>query len=86
MLRLSRKAGCTREVCSSFFILVSFDVCWDICTRTLETPCLSYVGEYIKNWRPRYFQLWSDGNFLGYKDVPRKDEEPEPLNKFTVQS
>ncbi|XP_046858995.1 RAC-alpha serine/threonine-protein kinase-like [Xenia sp. Carnegie-2017] len=41
-------------------------------------------GEYIKNWRPRYFQLWDDGNFLGYKDKTKTDEEP--LNKFTVQN
>ena len=24
------------------------------------------VGEYIKNWRPRWFQLKSDGSFRGY--------------------
>ena len=42
------------------------------------------AGEYIKNWRPRYFQLWSDGSFLGYKDPSKMDDEP--LNNFTVQS
>ena len=42
------------------------------------------LGEYIKNWRPRYFQLWSDGSFLGYKDPSKMDDEP--LNNFTVQS
>ncbi|KAL9957915.1 hypothetical protein ACROYT_G034870 [Oculina patagonica] len=40
-------------------------------------------GEYIKNWRPRYFQLWSDGSFIGYKEVP-KSKEVEPLNNFSV--
>jgi len=40
-------------------------------------------GEYIKNWRPRYFQLWSDGSFIGYKEVP-KSREVEPLNNFSV--
>ncbi|XP_071834760.1 RAC-gamma serine/threonine-protein kinase-like [Apostichopus japonicus] len=40
-------------------------------------------GEYIKNWRPRYFQLRSDGSFLGYKERPRKDTS-EVLNNFTV--
>ncbi|XP_074628418.1 RAC-alpha serine/threonine-protein kinase-like [Acropora palmata] len=40
-------------------------------------------GEYIKTWRARYFQLWSDGSFIGYKDVP-KSRETEPLNNFSV--
>eukprot|EP00493_Phyllostaurus_siculus_P026991 UN27337 len=40
-------------------------------------------GEYIKNWRPRYFQLMSDGSFLGYKDKPSKPGF-EPLNNFSV--
>lgn len=40
-------------------------------------------GEYIKNWRPRYFQLWSDGSFIGYKEIP-KSRETEPLNNFSV--
>lgn len=40
-------------------------------------------GEYIKNWRPRYFQLWSDGSFIGYKEVP-KSRDVEPLNNFSV--
>ncbi|XP_031564380.1 RAC-gamma serine/threonine-protein kinase-like [Actinia tenebrosa] len=40
-------------------------------------------GEYIKNWRPRYFQLWSDGSFIGYKEIP-KSKDAVPLNNFTV--
>ena len=44
-----------------------------------------FSGEYIKNWRPRYFQLWSDGSFIGYKEVP-KSREVEPLNNFSVSS
>lgn len=40
-------------------------------------------GEYIKNWRPRYFQLWSDGSFVGYKELP-KSKDTEPLNNFSV--
>jgi RAC serine/threonine-protein kinase len=42
-----------------------------------------FLGEYIKNWRPRYFQLWSDGSFIGYKEVP-KNKDAVPLNNFTV--
>ena len=44
-----------------------------------------FSGEYIKNWRPRYFQLWSDGSFIGYKEIP-KSRETEPLNNFSVSS
>ncbi|XP_068688435.1 RAC-gamma serine/threonine-protein kinase-like [Montipora capricornis] len=40
-------------------------------------------GEYIRTWRSRYFQLWSDGSFIGYKEVP-KSRETEPLNNFSV--
>jgi RAC serine/threonine-protein kinase len=28
------------------------------------------AGEYIKNWRPRFFRLYSDGTFLGFKNGP----------------
>ena len=31
----------------------------------LLTMCVR-PGEYIKNWRPRWFQLKSDGSFRGY--------------------
>ena len=44
-----------------------------------------FLGEYIKNWRPRYFQLWSDGSFVGYKELP-KSKDTEPLNNFSVAS
>lgn len=39
-------------------------------------------GEYIKNWRPRYFVLKTDGAFLGYKERPTIDTAP--LNNFNV--
>ncbi|XP_028409048.1 RAC-alpha serine/threonine-protein kinase-like [Dendronephthya gigantea] len=51
--------------------------------KIVKEGWLQKRGEYIKNWRPRYFQLWSDGSFLGYKDPAKTDEEP--LNNFTVQ-
>lgn len=41
-------------------------------------------GEYIKNWRPRWFVLKSDGSFYGYKARPESDDV-EPLNHFSVQ-
>jgi RAC serine/threonine-protein kinase len=40
-------------------------------------------GEYIKNWRKRYFQLKSDGAFIGFKTPPAGGVN-EPLNNFTV--
>lgn len=49
----------------------------------VKTGWLQKRGEYIKNWRPRYFQLWSDGSFIGYKEVP-KSRETERLNNFSV--
>ncbi|XP_065052422.1 RAC-gamma serine/threonine-protein kinase-like [Rhopilema esculentum] len=45
---------------------------------------VSKRGEYIKNWRPRYFKLMSDGSFLGFKEKPAK-ENTEPLNNFSVE-
>lgn len=44
-----------------------------------------FTGEYIKNWRPRYFILRSDGEFFGFKDKPKRETNLEPLNKFSVE-
>lgn len=44
------------------------------------------VGEYIKNWRPRYFLLKTDGSFIGYKEKPQDVDLPYPLNNFSVAS
>ncbi|XP_055083073.1 RAC-gamma serine/threonine-protein kinase isoform X2 [Periophthalmus magnuspinnatus] len=41
-------------------------------------------GEYIKNWRPRYFLLKTDGSFIGYKEKPQDADLPFPLNNFSV--
>jgi len=41
-------------------------------------------GEYIKNWRPRYFVLKNDGSFLGFKEQPTSDNVQVPLNNFSV--
>uniref|UniRef100_A0A4W4ETI6 non-specific serine/threonine protein kinase n=1 Tax=Electrophorus electricus TaxID=8005 RepID=A0A4W4ETI6_ELEEL len=45
--------------------------------------CIS-AGEYIKNWRPRYFLLKTDGSFIGYKEKPQDADLPYPLNNFSV--
>uniref|UniRef100_A0A8C8DNZ0 non-specific serine/threonine protein kinase n=1 Tax=Oryzias sinensis TaxID=183150 RepID=A0A8C8DNZ0_9TELE len=42
------------------------------------------VCEYIKNWRPRYFLLKTDGSFIGYKEKPQDADLPYPLNNFSV--
>lgn len=43
-------------------------------------------GEYIKNWRPRYFILREDGSFKGYKSKPDGTKPVEKLNNnFTVR-
>ncbi|XP_055340112.1 RAC-gamma serine/threonine-protein kinase-like [Paramacrobiotus metropolitanus] len=41
-------------------------------------------GEHIKNWRPRYFVLLSNGSLLGFKTAPG-DDLANPLNDFTVK-
>eukprot|EP00041_Stephanoeca_diplocostata_P039686 m.1637479 g.1637479 ORF g.1637479 m.1637479 type:complete len:476 (+) comp25858_c0_seq1:129-1556(+) len=40
-------------------------------------------GEYIRNWRPRWFQLKSDGSFRGYKTGPPAPDAG-PINIFDV--
>lgn len=45
---------------------------------------LNKRGEHIRNWRPRYFVLWEDGSFLGFRQKPDRTI-PEPLNNFTVK-
>uniref|UniRef100_A0A8C7XXI6 non-specific serine/threonine protein kinase n=1 Tax=Oryzias sinensis TaxID=183150 RepID=A0A8C7XXI6_9TELE len=45
---------------------------------------LVFTGEYIKNWRPRYFLLKTDGSFIGYKEKPQDADLPYPLNNFSV--
>eukprot|EP00039_Didymoeca_costata_P018962 m.335722 g.335722 ORF g.335722 m.335722 type:complete len:464 (+) comp17661_c0_seq1:76-1467(+) len=44
---------------------------------------LSKRGEYIKNWRKRWFQLKSDGSFRGYKTGPPQPGDG-PVNFFDV--
>ena len=45
---------------------------------------IEYPGEYIKNWRPRWFILHSDGTFLGYKNKPQTGAPLEALNNFKI--
>lgn len=40
-------------------------------------------GEFIKNWRPRWFQLKDDGSFRGFKAGPPAPGD-EPINRFDL--
>uniref|UniRef100_A0A8C2YUL0 non-specific serine/threonine protein kinase n=1 Tax=Chinchilla lanigera TaxID=34839 RepID=A0A8C2YUL0_CHILA len=42
------------------------------------------MGEYIENWRPRYFLFKIDGSFLGYKEKPQDVHLLYPLSNFSV--
>ncbi|XP_038830563.1 RAC-gamma serine/threonine-protein kinase [Salvelinus namaycush] len=55
-------------------------------SSSLLGACCSAPGwrEYIKNWRPRYFLLKTDGSFIGYKEKPQDADLPYPLNNFSV--
>lgn len=61
---------------------------WRYLTPTFSFfVCSSFFsGEYIKNWRPRYFLLKTDGSFIGYKEKPQDADLPYPLNNFSVAS
>uniref|UniRef100_A0A3Q3X1K9 non-specific serine/threonine protein kinase n=1 Tax=Mola mola TaxID=94237 RepID=A0A3Q3X1K9_MOLML len=54
------------------------------CLITTFEGLLQKVCEYIKNWRPRYFLLKTDGSFIGYKDKPQDSDLAYPLNNFSV--
>uniref|UniRef100_A0A1X7UYV0 non-specific serine/threonine protein kinase n=1 Tax=Amphimedon queenslandica TaxID=400682 RepID=A0A1X7UYV0_AMPQE len=45
-------------------------------------------GEYIKNWRPRWFILYSDGSFRGFKNKPEDKfkSDQDPLNNFRIDA
>ena len=46
-----------------------------------------FLGEHIRNWRPRYFILKDNGQFIGFKKEPTSDVDlVDPLNNFTVKN
>ena len=48
---------------------------------------LLLLGEHIRNWRPRYFILKDNGQFIGFKNKPTHDADlNDPLNNFTVKN
>uniref|UniRef100_A0AAQ5WY79 non-specific serine/threonine protein kinase n=2 Tax=Ovalentaria TaxID=1489908 RepID=A0AAQ5WY79_AMPOC len=52
--------------------------------KSLTNLWIQTISEYIKNWRPRYFLLKTDGSFIGYKDKPQDSDLAYPLNNFSV--
>lgn len=52
---------------------------------TVKEGWLMKRGEYIKNWRPRYFILRSNGLFLGYRDKVKGDGSGEQINCFSIE-
>lgn len=42
-------------------------------------------GEHIRNWRDRYFILFDNGDLVGFKTQPERNNYRDPLNKFTVR-
>ncbi|XP_041981298.1 RAC serine/threonine-protein kinase [Aricia agestis] len=42
-------------------------------------------GEHIRNWRDRYFILFDNGDLVGFKSQPERNNYRDPLNKFTVR-
>lgn len=43
-------------------------------------------GQYIANWRVRYFILYDDGSFVGYRQKPENQNQlKDPLNNFTIK-
>ena len=48
---------------------------------------ITLIGEHIRNWRPRYFILKDNGQFIGFKNKPTHDTDlSDPLNNFTVKN
>lgn len=78
----------TPERPRAFNVIIT--VTLQLCLHQVAEPplvCPSLLsGEYIKNWRPRYFLLKTDGSFIGYKEKPQDADLPYPLNNFSVAS
>ena len=58
-------------------------------TSVVRAGWLMKRGEVIKNWRPRFFLLKQDGQFLGYKAEPGPESASnaaQPCNNFTVRA
>ena len=48
---------------------------------------LNKRGEYIQNWRKRYFLLMNNGQFLGFRSQPINDKDlNDPENNFSIRN
>ena len=78
----------SNNLASSFNKMDNLESTSNSSRRIIKEGWLNKRGEHIKNWRPRYFYLYDDGNFIGYKQKPDSTNlinEPI-LNNFTVQN
>merc|ERR1712154_464504 len=56
-------------------------------TKVVYEGWLNKRGEYIQNWRKRYFLLMDNGQFLGFRYKPINDKDiSDPANNFTIQN
>uniref|UniRef100_A0AAQ5Z7Q4 non-specific serine/threonine protein kinase n=1 Tax=Amphiprion ocellaris TaxID=80972 RepID=A0AAQ5Z7Q4_AMPOC len=63
---------------------ITSDVVLGFMFINMKNIMFTSCSEYIKNWRPRYFLLKTDGSFIGYKDKPQDSDLAYPLNNFSV--
>ena len=63
----------------------SFKFIYIFTIAAIHLSLLFVLGEHIKTWRPRYFVLRSDGNFIGYNSQPSSDYLVEPNNTFYIK-
>jgi len=56
-------------------------------TKVVYEGWLNKRGEYIQNWRKRYFLLMDNGQFLGFRTKPSNDKDiTDPENNFTIRN
>lgn len=53
----------------------------------ITVTCISsdFLGEYIRNWRARYYILRADGVFHGFKSKEEAQTSAEIQNDFMLQ-
>ena len=76
----NRKENMGREVVFVWYIITLFEV------KVVKKGYLHKRGEYVKTWRKRYFILFSDGDFSGFRTMESVEAESgEKQNNFTVE-
>lgn len=55
--------------------------------RVVHEGWLKKRAEHMRNWRPRYFILKDNGQFIGFRNKPSQVTDlNDPLNNFTVKN